>query len=116
MKTCTRSAHRGCPRFRALLPSETLAVMPWPIVRRVAAAAAVSATSLAVLVVGVPAVSTGRPWLTALDRCALAALLVGAVLQWAVPRPDLVWLISGTAIAIACFATAGRPGRAGSKR
>ena len=80
-------------------------------VRRVGAAVAVAGTALLAFAAPLPSASAGRPWLSTLDRCALAGLAIGAVLQAAVPRLSLVWLAGVTALAVGGLATASRPGR-----
>ena len=82
--------------------------MTWPMVRRVGGTAAACAAALVVIAGHVPAVAHGRPWLTALDRGVLTALVIGLILQSLVPRP--VWLATTTVLAVASFASVGRPG------
>ena len=82
--------------------------MIWPMVRRVGGAAAACVATLVVIAGHVPAVAHDRPWLTALDRGVLTALVIGVILQSLVPRP--VWLASTTVLAVASFASVGRPG------
>jgi signal transduction histidine kinase len=84
--------------------------MIWPILRRVGVAVAVSGAALSAVAAPLPSGSAGRPWLAALDRFALAGLVIGALLQMAVPKPSFVWLASVTTLTIGGLTSAGRPG------